>query len=68
MLIYSSPFLLLTYATNVLLSSVYVFQGRRVRPVELLNISLVVLWHKLRLLLCPLPKFIMPRKEILKIL
>jgi hypothetical protein len=66
--IYSSPFPLPTYATDVLLGGVCVFRGRRVRPVELLNIGLVVLWHKLRLLLRPLPKFITPREEILKIL
>jgi hypothetical protein len=49
------PFPLPTYTTNVLLSGICIFQGQRVRAIELLNTGLVVLKCELRLL-CSLLK------------
>jgi hypothetical protein len=63
----SLPFPLPTYSTDVLSSSVCIFQGQRARPIKLLYIGLVVLRRELRPF-CPLSKFIAPRDEILKVL
>jgi hypothetical protein len=63
----SLPFPLPTYATDVLLGGMCIFQRQRVRAIELLNIGLVVLWRELRLL-CPLAKVITPGDEFLQLL
>lgn len=63
----SLPFPLLTYATDILLSGICIFRRQRVRAIELLNIGLVVLWRKLRLL-CPLLMVITPGDEFLQLL
>jgi len=56
-----------TYTMDVLLGGICIFRCYRAASIELLNMGFVVLWHELRLLLCPLAKGVVPRDEAVKI-